>query len=119
MNYIILAGMPAAPASVHTQLILIPNAAYLIVPGISSSRIHIIDTKPDPRQLKIVKVIEPEELAQRAGYSAPHTVHCGPEGVLISALGAPDGGAPGGVFVMDPETFEILGPGNWIADRRS
>ena len=75
---------------------------YLIVPGINSSRIHIIDTKPDPRQLKIVKVIEPEELAERAGYSAPHTVHCGPEGVLISALGAPDGGAPCGVFVMDP-----------------
>ncbi len=90
---------------------------YLIVPGISSSRIHIIDTKPDPRQLKIVKVIEPEELAERAGYSAPHTVHCGPEGVLISALGAPDGGAPGGVFVMDPETFQILGP--WELDRGS
>ena len=90
---------------------------YLIVPGISSSRIHIIDTKPDPRQLKIVKVIEPEELAERAGYSAPHTVHCGPEGVLINALGAPDGGAPGGVFVMDPETFEILGP--WELDRGS
>ncbi len=90
---------------------------YLIVPGIGSSRIHIIDTKPDPRQLKIVKVIEPEELAERAGYSAPHTVHCGPEGVLISALGAPDGGAPGGVFVMDPETFEILG--SWELDRGS
>ncbi len=90
---------------------------YLIVPGIGSSRIHIIDTKPDPRQLKIVKVIEPEELAERAGYSAPHTVHCGPEGVLISALGAPDGGAPGGVFGMDPETFEILG--SWELDRGS
>ncbi len=88
---------------------------YLIVPGINSSRVHIIDTKPDPRQLKIVKVIEPEEIADRAGYSAPHPVHCGPEGVLISALGAPDGGAPGGVFVMDPETFEIRG--QWELDR--
>ena len=33
---------------------------YLVVPGLRSSRIHIIDTKPDPGQLKIVKVIEPE-----------------------------------------------------------
>ncbi len=35
---------------------------YLVVPGLRSSRIHIIDTKPDPRQPKIVRVIEPEEL---------------------------------------------------------
>src|SRR5215471_571980 len=28
---------------------------YLIVPGLRSSRIHVIDTKPDPRQPKIVK----------------------------------------------------------------
>ena len=31
---------------------------YLIVPGIGSSRIHILDTKPDPKQPKLVKVIE-------------------------------------------------------------
>jgi len=40
---------------------------YLLVPGLRSSRIHIIDTRPDPRALKIVKVIEPEEIATRAG----------------------------------------------------
>src|SRR5215208_2711094 len=61
---------------------------YLIVPGIASSRTHIIDTKPDPRSPKIVKVIEPEDLANRAGYASPHTVHCGPDGVYLSALGA-------------------------------
>src|SRR5262245_14715568 len=33
---------------------------YLVVPGIHSSRIHILDTKPDPRKPQIVKVIEPE-----------------------------------------------------------
>src|SRR4029077_9864929 len=42
---------------------------YLIVPGLRSSRIHIIDTKPDPRQPKIVKVIEPSQVMERAGYS--------------------------------------------------
>src|SRR3546814_4474816 len=46
---------------------------YLIVPGLRSSRIHIVDTKPDPRQPKIVKVIDPEDLAARTGYSRPHT----------------------------------------------
>ena len=88
---------------------------YLIVPGINSSRIHILDTKPDPRQPKIVRVIEPDTLAQRTGYAAPHTVHCGPEGVYVSALGAPDGNGPGGTFILDPETFEIRG--RWELDR--
>ena len=88
---------------------------YLIVPGINSSRIHILDTKPDPRQPTIVKVIEPETLANRAGYASPHTVHCGPDGVYVSALGAPDGNGPGGTFILDPETFDIRG--QWELDR--
>src|SRR3546814_11252881 len=33
---------------------------YLIVPGLRSSRIHIVDTKPNPRKPRIVTVIEPE-----------------------------------------------------------
>jgi selenium-binding protein 1 len=88
---------------------------YLIVPGINSSRIHIVDTKPDPRKPKIVKIIEPEIVAQRAGYSSPHTVHCGPNGIFLSALGSPGGDGPGGIFVMDPDSFEILG--KWELDR--
>jgi selenium-binding protein 1 len=88
---------------------------YLIVPGINSSRTHILDTKPDPRRPAIVKVIEPETLARRTGYAAPHTVHCGPDGIYMSALGSPDGNGPGGVFLMDPETFEIRG--RWEIDR--
>ena len=88
---------------------------YLIVPGINSSRIHILDTKPDPRQPKIVKVIEPETVARRTGYAGPDTVHCGPDGVFVSALGAPDGNGPGGMFVIDPETLDIRG--RWEIDR--
>ena len=45
---------------------------YLVVPGLRSSRIHILDTKPDPRNPQIVKVIEPDEVADRAGYTRPH-----------------------------------------------
>src|SRR5437870_4602761 len=74
---------------------------YLIVPGLRSSRIHIIDTKPDARRLQIVKTIDPGEVAERANYSRPHTVHCGPEGLYLSALGSPEGDGPGGVFLVD------------------
>jgi selenium-binding protein 1 len=88
---------------------------YLVVPGIESSRIHILDTKPDPRQPQIVKVIEAETVAQRTGYASPHTVHCGPDGIYLSALGAPDGNGPGGTFVLDPDTFEVRG--RWEIDR--
>ena len=88
---------------------------YLIVPGIRSSRIHIIDTKPDPRHPTIVKVIEPETLLQRTGYSTPHTTHCGPDGIYMSALGNGDGDGPGGIFRMDPESFDILG--RWELER--
>ena len=33
---------------------------YLIIPGIRSSRIYVVDTKPDPTQATIYKIIEPE-----------------------------------------------------------
>src|SRR5207245_6788818 len=59
---------------------------YLVVPGLRSSRIHIIDTKPDPRRPKIVKVIEHEQVMERAGYSRLHTVHCAPDGIYVGAL---------------------------------
>jgi selenium-binding protein 1 len=88
---------------------------YLVVPGINSSRIHIVDTKPDPRKPQIVKVIEPETLAARTGYTSPHTLHCGPEGIYASALGATTGDGPGGIFMIDHDSFDILG--KWELDR--
>ena len=87
---------------------------YLIVPGIGSSRIHILDTKANRKQPPIVKVIEPEEFIRKTGYTAPHTIHCGPDGVYGSALGSPTGDGPGGIFLMDAETFELKGP--WEKD---
>jgi methanethiol oxidase len=88
---------------------------YLIVPGLRSSRIYIFDTKPDPRRPRIVRVIEPEELAERTGYSRPHTIHCGPDAIYVSALGTPDGDGPGGIFLLDHESFDVLG--RWEVDR--
>jgi selenium-binding protein 1 len=89
---------------------------YLIVPGLRSSRIHVLDTKADPRQPEVVKVVGPDELGKRAGYSRPHTVHCGPDGIYVSALGGADGrDGPGGIAVLDHTTFEVRGA--WEADR--
>src|SRR5215210_3977261 len=47
---------------------------YLLVPGIRSSRIHVLDVKPDPRSPRLVKVIEAEEVHRRSGYSRLHTL---------------------------------------------
>jgi selenium-binding protein 1 len=89
---------------------------YLIVPGLRSSRTFVLDTKEDPRSPKLVRTIEPEELAARAGYSRPHTVHCGPGGIFMSNLGGANGAdGPGGVALVDHDTFEVIGP--WEAER--
>jgi selenium-binding protein 1 len=89
---------------------------YLIVPGLRSSRIYIIDTKPDPARPHIAKIIEPEEVTGRSGYSRPHTIHCGPDAIYVSALGANNGGGgPGGIFMLDHFNFNVLGP--WEIDR--
>jgi len=102
---------------------LCPNAPhphverrYLIVPGLRSSRIYLIDTKPDPARPSIAKIIEPDQLIKQSGYSRPHTVHCGPDAIYISALGSSkNGSGPGGVFMLDHFNFEVLGP--WEKDR--
>ena len=88
---------------------------YLIVPGIRSSRLYVIDTKSDSPNPQIVRTIEAEELAARASYSRPHTVHCGPEGIYVSALGSPSGDGPGGIFLLDHFSFDVLG--QWEVDR--
>src|ERR1700751_5415101 len=99
------------PYSAHPHV----ERRYLVVPGLRSSRIHIVDTKPDPRKPQIVQVIEPKQVAERTGYSRPHTLHCGPDGIYISALGSPTGDGPGGIFALDPYTLEPLG--RWEVDR--
>lgn len=88
---------------------------YLLVPGLRSSRMYVIDTKPDPKQPRIVKTIEPDELQRKSGYSRPHTIHCGPDAIYVSALGSPDGDGPGGIFLMDHANFNVKGA--WEADR--
>jgi selenium-binding protein 1 len=88
---------------------------YLLVPGLRSSDIHVLDVKGDPRAPKLVKTIEAGEIARKAGYSRPHTVHCGPDGIYVSALGDPEGGGPGGIFLLDHDDFSVKG--QWEEDR--
>ena len=88
---------------------------YLVAPGIHSSRIHVVDVGTDPRKPRLLKVIQGDEVRARTGYSWPKSVHAGPDGVYINALGSEVGEGPGGIFVLDRETFEIKGP--WERDR--
>ena len=88
---------------------------YLLFCGLRSSRIYIIDTKPDPRSPTVKKIIEADELAEKSGYSRPHTVHCGPDAIYINGLGKPGGGGPGGVFMLDHESFDVKGA--WEVER--
>src|SRR6202020_1173421 len=61
---------------------------YLIIPCIRSSRVYVVDTKPHPTQAKIHKIIEPEEIFSRTGYSRPPTIHSGPGRLSVHPLGA-------------------------------
>ncbi len=88
---------------------------YLIVPGLRSSRIHVVDVGDDPRAPRIAKIVEADELARKSGYSRPHTVHCGPDAIYVSALGAPDGGGPGGIALLDHDDFSVKSA--WEVDR--
>ncbi|MCA9100487.1 MAG: selenium-binding family protein [Planctomycetales bacterium] len=81
---------------------------FLVLPGLASGRIHIIDVA-DPRQPKMHKVIEGEEIAARTDLSTPHTVHCLANGeIMISMLGNAAGDGPGGFLLLD-DSFEIKG----------
>lgn len=91
---------------------------YLLLPGFRSSRIFVFDVKQDPRRPTLHRVIEAEEIARKAGYSRPHTLHCGPDAIYVSALGGTarqDDDGPGGIFLLDCETFDVLG--RWEIDR--
>ena len=87
-----------------------PDRSHLIVPGFRSSRIHILNVTDDPRQPRIEKVIERDELVRATGLTRPHTVHCmSGENIVISMLGDAEGNGACGFAVLDARTFEIKG----------
>ncbi|MHB8862783.1 MAG: selenium-binding family protein [Pirellulaceae bacterium] len=81
---------------------------FLVLPGLTSSRIYVVDTAI-PRNPSLHKVIEPEEIVAATDLSAPHTVHCLATGqIMISMLGNGQGEAAGGFLLLD-ENFDIVG----------
>ena len=63
-----------------------------------------------------MKTIDAGELAADAGYSRPHTLHCGPDGVFLSCLGGANGeDGPGGIALLDHSSFDVLRA--WETDR--
>jgi selenium-binding protein 1 len=101
-----------APYAPHPHM----ERRYLVVPSIATSSIHILDTRPDPRAPRLVKTIDGATIAKKTGYTTPHTTHCGPDGIYVNALGAAGtGDGPGGIFMLDPDTFEPRGA--WEQER--
>ena len=87
---------------------------YLIVPGVRSGRIHIVDVEV-PERLWMHKVIEPTAILDAAGCSAPFTARPLPTGeIMVSMLGdrpsldkSSDRHGPG--FLLLDEKFAIKG----------
>ena len=97
-------GWNACSSSCHVEGL---ERQHLVIPGQRSSRIHVVDAK-DRRNPELQTVIEPEEVFEH-DLSAPHTVHCVPDGkVIVSMLGDADGELPGGFLELDDD-FEIEG----------
>jgi selenium-binding protein 1 len=81
---------------------------YLVLPGLQSSRIHVVDTA-DPRAPQLHHVIEPDEVFRKTDLSAPHTVHCLADGtIMLSMLGNARGEGPGGFLLLDQD-FKVVG----------
>ena len=81
---------------------------YLIVPGVRSSNLHIVDCGIDRKAPRLHKVIEGAEIKSKTNLSAPHTVHCLGSDIIISMLGDARRNAPGGFLHLN-ENFEIVG----------
>ena len=49
---------------------------YLVVPGTTTSRIHVVDTQPDPKAPRLVTAIDDADEMHRRGYCPPqHFAH--------------------------------------------
>jgi methanethiol oxidase len=98
-------GWNVCSSACHSSL----SRDTLVVPGMRSSRIHILDVS-DPLKPEIAKVIEGDEIKEKTGYTAPHTVHCMPGDIVtVSMLGDTEGNLPGGFAVLDSKDFSVLG----------
>ncbi|CAK8567112.1 unnamed protein product [Lathyrus sativus] len=83
---------------------------FLIVPGLTSGRIHVVDTKTDPRAPSLYKVVEPADILEKTGLAYPHTSHCLASGeIMISCIGDKEGNADGNGFLLLDSDFNVKG----------
>ncbi|KAI9114894.1 hypothetical protein K1719_013907 [Acacia pycnantha] len=81
---------------------------YLILPGLISGRVYVVDTKTNPRSPSMHKVIEPEEILEKTGLTHTHNSHCLASGeVMISCLG--DKEEKGCGYLLLDSDFNIKG----------
>jgi len=81
----------------------------IILPCVNSDRVYIVDVSK-PKEPKLYKTIEPDEL-HKHGLSAPHTTHCLASGdVMISTMGDKSEDAKGNFLILDgKKDFEVKG----------
>lgn len=83
---------------------------YLVLAGLLSGRVYAVDVGTNPKEPKLYKVVEPEEIAEKTGLGFLHTVHCLANGeILISAVGDSEGNAEGAGFLVLDSDFNVKG----------
>ena len=84
------------------------SRGYLLVPGVRSNNIYVVDTATDPFSPSLYKIVDGSEIKSKTNLSGPHTVHCLESEIIISFLGNAKGEAPGGYLHLNKD-FEIVG----------
>lgn len=81
----------------------------LVLAGLTSDRIYVIDVDSNPRAPEIYKIIEPNELRD-LDLSAPHTLHCLADGdVMVSTMGDAQRRAKGSFALIDTRDWKVKG----------
>lgn len=78
--------------------------------SLNSNRFFIFDVRTDPRNPKLVRVID--DVAKITGLSGPHTPYAIPGRILVSMASGPDGTGPGGIA-------EFTNDGEFIASHKT
>ncbi|KAM6294234.1 methanethiol oxidase-like [Aegotheles albertisi] len=84
----------------------------LILPGLISSRVYVVDVGSQCRKPSICKTIEPEEIFQKCNKAYLNVPRCLPTGdVVIANMGDAAGKEKDGFIVLDGDTLDLRG--NW------
>uniref|UniRef100_A0A803W3F1 Methanethiol oxidase n=1 Tax=Ficedula albicollis TaxID=59894 RepID=A0A803W3F1_FICAL len=87
----------------------------LVLPGLISSRIYVVDVGSQCRAPRICKMIEPVDVFWKCNKGYLAVSHALPNGdILIANTGDPAGNGKGGFVVLDGATLELKG--NWESE---